>query len=124
MKLTNILHDLDKMHFDSLASDEARTIVAYGTGRSTKVPPKIAPYDFGINATWYETDAANFPVLTSDYYKHGDPVGFGSKAGSNGRTGNGNGNCATNIHEGGGNPGVGDGGDGYDSEGNPIEDDN
>jgi len=54
-------------------------LVAYGTGRTTKVPPPLAPYDFGINQAWFDVESENYPIETADYFNHPDPIGFGTK---------------------------------------------
>lgn len=48
-----------------------------GTGRSTSAPPLVAPYDFGIDMTWWETEASEYPAHVVDWLTHGNPDGFG-----------------------------------------------
>ena len=47
------------------------------TCRKSAVPPKNAPYDFGINRTWYQTHRLSYPVEVSDYFTYGNLPGFG-----------------------------------------------
>lgn len=51
------------------------------TDRCSHTPPKIAPYDFMVDKRWYEeVGSIKFPLETTNYLLHGDPVGFGRAA--------------------------------------------
>ena len=51
------------------------------TARSSAIPPPQAPYDFGINTTWYEKHKETYANVISDWYQYRDPAGFGTKTG-------------------------------------------
>jgi hypothetical protein len=55
-------------------------ITVEGTGRSTSVPPLVAPYDFGIDKMWWETKASEYPAHVADWLTHGNPNGFGDES--------------------------------------------
>jgi hypothetical protein len=47
-----------------------------GTGRSTIEPPLLAPFNFGIDQTWFENKSEEFARLVKDWGTHGNPEGF------------------------------------------------
>ena len=51
------------------------------TARSSAIPPPRAPYDFGINTTWYEKHKETYANVISDWYQYRDPARFGTKTG-------------------------------------------
>ncbi|TDL13707.1 hypothetical protein BD410DRAFT_903240 [Rickenella mellea] len=81
-ELSAVFHDLYELWWDSLSTKERegfRTTRVAGTGRSTDRPPLIAPFDFGIDATWWDEKHEEFSSLVCDWGTHGDPNGFGTK---------------------------------------------
>ena len=55
----------------------------YYAGRRNYDPPEVAPYDFGIDAEWWETVGKKLrddPAQAGrvfDFLTYGDPLGFG-----------------------------------------------
>jgi hypothetical protein len=73
------LHKLRKIWWESLSIKEKETISStpvYGTGRSTSVPPLQAPYDFGIDKTWWALFKHKYPEHVKDWFTYGNPEGF------------------------------------------------
>jgi hypothetical protein len=40
----------------------------------------VAPFNFGISSEWWNSNKDKYPDDTNDWFKYGDPEGFGSKA--------------------------------------------
>ncbi|GBE87457.1 hypothetical protein SCP_1101330 [Sparassis crispa] len=100
-ELSNIFKELDTLAWQAKSAKEKERIVSISvrdTGRSTDIPPLVAPFDFGINKTWWEVnkDDVRYKEVLTDWYMHGDLLGFGSAVDNDeeGRTGGGSGDSA------------------------------
>ncbi|KAJ7046029.1 hypothetical protein C8F04DRAFT_1387707 [Mycena alexandri] len=82
-ELTDALHKLAVLSV-SLMTDNQRKKIRYtrvrGTGRTSSRIPDIAPYNFGIDKTWFEThkEDPNCQHLLVDWGKWPGPEGFGT----------------------------------------------
>ncbi|KAL6299396.1 hypothetical protein BKA93DRAFT_829960 [Sparassis latifolia] len=90
-ELSNVLKELDVMAWQDKPAKLKECVVIISvrnTGRTSDVPPLVAPFDFGINHMWWERNKNNekFADVLTDWYTHGDLHGFGSAVGD----------CATN----------------------------
>ena len=81
LKLTRILHKLEKFWWDALTNKEreAVNIFRVGTERSTSKPPLVAPYNFGIDLEWWKAakESGDWENVIGDWGKYADPQGFG-----------------------------------------------
>lgn len=105
-QLTCLIHKLVRILDETLTVKSSKLTQGTrvrGTGRSTNVPPVVAPYNFGINFQWLETYQNIYPVHLRDWGKYEDPEGFGSNAfheDTNNRADNANGeDFSTDIEE-------------------------
>ncbi|CDO75665.1 hypothetical protein BN946_scf184941.g18 [Trametes cinnabarina] len=79
--LTAILHELWDLFWAAVSTRTARAMTprVTGTERTSDDPPQFAPYNFGVNRTWYDRykDTATHRIALKDWLKYPDPVGFG-----------------------------------------------
>lgn len=82
-QLSSIFHELWDLWYDSLNA-QSREKINYirikDTGRTTNIPPLVAPYNFGINKGWMRDESVNFSRLVTDWGRFPDPDGFGEFA--------------------------------------------
>ncbi|KAJ6590800.1 hypothetical protein B0H10DRAFT_1960964 [Mycena sp. CBHHK59/15] len=83
-EMTAPLHDLSTIASDLLSENERQKIQLIrvpDTGRASLRIPVIAPYNFGINNEWLQTNKLKpeNTRLLSDWGKHPDPEGFGTR---------------------------------------------
>ena len=71
------LHDIWWNNRSIREKEKINAIIIESTTRSTSVPPLQAPYDFGINPEWWNTAKDKYPEYVKDWYKYGNPEGFG-----------------------------------------------
>ncbi|KAJ7812205.1 hypothetical protein B0H14DRAFT_2220097, partial [Mycena olivaceomarginata] len=89
IKMSKLLHELSVTAFDLLCpgnKKKFRLVRVRDTGRALSDIPAVAPYNFGINATWLALNRNNpqYCGLLNDWGTHADPEGFGgSEAGEN-----------------------------------------
>jgi hypothetical protein len=79
--LEGIFYDLKKIAMDQLTAKQREAIVGIrveGTGRISNIPPLCAPYDFGIDKTWWRTRGQDYPNHVVDFFTHGKLDGFES----------------------------------------------
>ena len=75
--------DLDDIWKEELSEQDKKRIrakVVRNTDRTSTRPPSNAPYDFGIDRTWYEAHKSEYQIMVQDYFTYGDPTGFGTEA--------------------------------------------
>lgn len=82
--MTAPLHDLSTIASGLLSENERQKIQLIrvpDTGRASLRIPVIAPYNFGINNEWLQTNKLKpeNTRLLSDWGKHPDPEGFGTR---------------------------------------------
>ncbi|KAJ7885513.1 hypothetical protein B0H14DRAFT_2338696 [Mycena olivaceomarginata] len=88
-KMSKLLHELSVTAFDLLSPGHKKKfclVRVRDTGRAPSDIPAVAPYNFGINATWLALHRNNpqYGGLLKDWGTHADPEGFGgSEAGEN-----------------------------------------
>lgn len=78
-QLSEVLHEIRKLGYESMSAkdrEKISNITVNETGRTTNIPPLVAPYNFGINAAWHEREKNNFPGIINDWGKYAGPDGF------------------------------------------------
>ena len=79
-QLTRVFMELDEIWMEEAPPKERnrpRATLVRDTGRVSNAPPNFAPFDFGIDPTWYEAAKPKYPRLLRDYFTYGNPAGFG-----------------------------------------------
>lgn len=72
-----------KIAFDAQTPREKKNthyIRVSNTGRASPRIPDLAPYNFGINRTWFDKykNHPEYRSLLVDWYKYADPAGLGT----------------------------------------------
>ncbi|KAI0826966.1 hypothetical protein BC628DRAFT_1319000 [Trametes gibbosa] len=82
--LTEVFHTLRKLWYDSLSVRFANAMTPRisNSNRSTNIPPPYAPYNFGINQTWFQQYKyePTYKILLRTWGEYPDPPGFGTNA--------------------------------------------
>ncbi|KAH9851418.1 hypothetical protein C2E23DRAFT_886589 [Lenzites betulinus] len=81
-ELTEIYHNLCKLWYDALSVRFATAMTPRisNLNRATNTPPPYAPYNFGINQTWFDEykDEPTYKILLRTWGKYPNPPGFGT----------------------------------------------
>ncbi|KAG6871436.1 hypothetical protein C0992_010958 [Termitomyces sp. T32_za158] len=79
-KLTDLFHKLQQLWWDSLSTKQklSYALRVTNTGRSSSVPPLVAPFDFGIDPTWWSEHGTSteYKSIVSDWMKYPMPKAF------------------------------------------------
>jgi hypothetical protein len=78
-QLTKVFKELRDIEWSARTLKQKQKVIGItveGTGRSTPIPPLVAPYDFGIDKTWWRVEAGEYPAHVADWFTHGNPDGF------------------------------------------------
>jgi hypothetical protein len=81
MKLTWVFHELWALFWEGLSGKEQKAYAfRVDTDRSTGHPPGVAPYNSGIDETWYEANKdsqdPDIQLLIRDWMTYGDMESF------------------------------------------------